>query len=57
MDAWDSALLLALMYLSGLLWHLDKADGERSSSLWSVLWPLALWLNARGKHEKSTEGK
>jgi len=49
-DAWDSTLLLGLIYLSGLLWHLDKASGERSSSLWSLVWPLALWLNARGKH-------
>jgi len=50
MDAWDSTLLLALVYVSGVLWHLDKASGERSSSLWSVLWPVALWLNAREKN-------
>jgi len=28
MDAWDSSLLLALMYLSGVLWHLEEATGE-----------------------------
>ena len=51
-DAWDSMLLLALIYLSGILWHAEKATGERSGSLWSLLWPLALWLNVRGKHAK-----
>ena len=51
-DAWDSMLLLGLIYLSGVLWHLDKATGERSTPLWSPLWPLALWLNVRGKHAK-----
>jgi hypothetical protein len=51
-DAQDSMLLLALMYLSGVLWHLDKANGERSSPLWSLLWPIALWLNVRGKRAK-----
>jgi hypothetical protein len=55
MDAWDSTLLLALMYVSGVLWHLDEATGERSSSSWSVLWPLALWLNARNKRAKNTD--
>ena len=48
-DAWDSMLLLALIYLSG---HAEEATGERSGSLWSLLWPLALWLNVRGKHAK-----
>ena len=51
-DALDSMLLLTLIYLSGILWHLDKATGERSSLLWSLLWPLALWLNMRGKRAK-----
>ena len=51
-DTQDSMLLLALIYLSGLLWHLDKAAGDRSSPLWSLLWPLALWLNVRGKRAK-----
>jgi hypothetical protein len=51
-DALDSMLLLALIYLSGVLWHLDEATGERSSSLWSLLWPLALWLNVRDKRAK-----
>jgi hypothetical protein len=51
-DARDSMLLLALIYLSGFLWHLDKATGERSNPLWSLLWPLALWLNVRGKRAK-----
>jgi hypothetical protein len=45
-------LLLALIYLSGVLWHLDEATGERSSALWSLLWPLALWLNVRDKRAK-----
>ena len=44
-DASDSMLLLTLIYLSGILWHLDEATAERSSSLWSLLWPVALWLN------------
>jgi len=51
-DAWDSLLLLALIYLSGILWHAEEATGERSGSLWSFLWPLALWLNVRGKRAK-----
>ena len=51
-DTQDSMLLLALIYLSGVLWHLDKAAGDRSSPLWSLLWPLALWLNVRGKRAK-----
>ena len=51
-DALDSVLLLALIYLSGVLWHLDKATGKRSSPLWSLLWPLALWLNVHGKSAK-----
>ena len=51
-DTQDSMLLLALIYLSGVLWHLDKATGKRSSPLWSLLWPLALWLNVRGKRAK-----
>jgi len=51
-DALDSMLLLGLIYLSGVLWHLDEATGERSSSLWSLLWPLALWLNVRDKRAK-----
>jgi hypothetical protein len=50
--ALDSMLLLALIYLSGVLWHLDEATGERSSALWSLLWPLALWLNVRDKRAK-----
>jgi hypothetical protein len=49
-DAPDSMLLLAVIYLSGVLWHLDEAPGARSSPLWSLLWPLALWLNVHGKH-------
>jgi len=28
LDAWDSSLLLARMYLSGVLWHLEEATGE-----------------------------
>ena len=52
MDPSDSVLLLVLTYLCGVLWHLDEATGERSSSLWSLLWPLALWRNVRGKHAK-----
>jgi hypothetical protein len=51
-DARDSMLLLALIYLSGILWHLDKATGERNNPLWSLLWPLALWLNERGRRAK-----
>jgi hypothetical protein len=51
-DTQDSMLLLALIYLSGVLWHLDKATGKRSSPLWSLLWPLALWLNVHGKGAK-----
>ena len=51
-DSQDSMLLLALIYLSGVLWHLDKATGKRSSPLWSLLWPLALWLNVHGKGAK-----
>jgi hypothetical protein len=51
-DALDSTLLLALIYLSGVLLHLDKATGERSGQLWILLWPLALWLNMRGKRAK-----
>jgi hypothetical protein len=51
-DSQDSVLLLALIYLSGVLWHLDKATGKRSSPLWSLLWPLALWLNVHGKGAK-----
>jgi hypothetical protein len=51
-DAWDSMLLLALIYLWGILWHAEEATGERSGSLWSLLWPLALWLNVRGKRAK-----
>ena len=51
-DPRDSMLLLGLIYLSGVLWHLDKATGKRSSPLWSLLWPLALWLNLRGKRAK-----
>jgi hypothetical protein len=49
MDAWDSSLLLALMYLSGVLWHLEEATGERSTALWSLVWPVALWLDSRDK--------
>jgi hypothetical protein len=49
-EAPDSMLLLGLMYLSGVLWHLEEATGTRSSPLWSLLWPVALWLNVRGKH-------
>jgi hypothetical protein len=52
MDAWDSSLLLALMYLSGVLWHLEEATGERSSALWSLVWPVALWLDSRDKSAK-----
>ena len=51
-DAWDSMLLLGLIYLSGVLWHLDKATGERSTPLWSLLWPLALWLSVRRNRAK-----
>ena len=51
-DAWDSMLLLALIYLSGILWHAEEATGKRSSPLWSLLWPLALWLNVHGKGAK-----
>ena len=51
-DSQDSVLLLALIYLSGVLWHLDKATGKRSGPLWSLLWPLALWLNVHGKGAK-----
>ena len=51
-DAWDSMLLLALIYLSGVLRHFGKPIGERSSPLWSLLWPLALLLNARGRRAK-----
>jgi hypothetical protein len=51
-DIRDSMLLLALIYFSGVLWHLDEATGKRSKPLWSLLWPLALWLNVRGKHAK-----
>jgi hypothetical protein len=52
MDAWDSMLLLGLMYLCGVVWHFNAAIRERSCSLWSLLWPLALLLNARGKRAK-----
>jgi len=52
MDAWDSMLLLGLIYLCGAVWHLNAAIRERRSSLWSLLWPLALWLNVRDKHAK-----
>jgi hypothetical protein len=53
MDAWDSSLLLALMYLSGVLWHLEEATGERSTALWSLVWPVALWLDSRDKRRKT----
>jgi hypothetical protein len=49
-DAPDSMLLLAVIYLSGVLWHLDEAAGARCSPFWSLLWPVALWLNLCGKH-------
>ena len=49
MDTWDSSLLLALMYLSGVLWHLEEATGARSTALWSLVWPVALWLDSRDK--------
>jgi len=51
-DAWDSSLLLALIYLSGVLWHLDEATSGRSSSLWSLAWPIAVWLNVRDNRAK-----
>jgi hypothetical protein len=51
-DAWDSILLLALIYVSGILWHLDKWIGKRSNPVWSLFWPLALWLNMRGRRAK-----
>jgi hypothetical protein len=49
-DAPDSMLLLAVIYLSGVLWHLDEAAGARCSPFWSLLSPVALWLNLCGKH-------
>ena len=31
------------------LWHLEEATGERSTALWSLVWPVALWLDSRDK--------
>jgi hypothetical protein len=51
-DAWDSMLLLGLIYVCGVLWHLEEATGERSNALWSLVWPVALWLDSRDTHAK-----
>jgi hypothetical protein len=44
--------LLALLYLSGVLWHLEEATGKRGGPLWSLVWPVALWLDSRHKRAK-----
>ena len=39
-------------YLSGVLWHIEEATGKRSSPMWSLVWPVALWLDLPHEREK-----